>query len=199
MAQVFTTGPVELWAGVAGSSASPQPAFIGHGERAPRVEIVQNFKPVMCDLSGDMEQYDAMFMLGHAIIEVDLIRSNIAPLFAMQAQPNPWNAVTLPAGLNAVGDVGTIMLTEGFAPPLWVRWPYSLKASMFGLPNGLHFFRTYLLGPNLHTMGTVPYKFRALFYAMSVYQISGPVAGGFACYDGIMSALPNANQLAPPD
>jgi hypothetical protein len=196
MAQIFTTGPCELWCGVAGSQESPQPVFVGHGEKAPIAREIPNFKPVICDLGGDVEQFDAMFLRKHLIVEVDLIRENMAPLLAMRSRPNPWTGTL---GINVVGDVGSLMLTEALAWPIWLRWPYSLQGAMFGLPNGIHAYNAYMIGPDDHTMGTVPYKFRAVFYCMDQYQSSGANVGGFNCYDGNMSALPNASVLYPPN
>ena len=183
MAQLWTTGPVDLWTGVAGSQLAPSPVFIGHGDAAPRAEEIEHFLPVMCDLGGGQEQFDAMWLRSHLIVDVDLIRVNMAPLLKMRARPNSFTGTP---GITAPGDVGSLMLTEALAYPLWIRWPYSNQAYYAGLPNGIHAFAAYLIGPDVHTMGTVPYKMRCTFYCMSVYQ-PGPQV--FYCYDSNMNGL----------
>ena len=184
MAQLYCSGPVDVWFGIGGSISSPTPVFIGHGESAPRIREVSNFKDVTSDIGGDMEPIDKLFLRGHVEGTVDFNRYNVTPLMQALGRPNPFAGVR---GTVPPLGVGSLMLTEGLAFQIWLRWPYSAKAAMAGLPNGIRLIAGVLTGPDDYELGVDnPLKIQVGFYGLSVYD---PVGKGFNIYDGNMTAL----------
>ena len=139
-----------------------------------------------------------------ALVSCDLIRFNWGVYETIAARSNGPGAGFVFPGSTFPGEIGTLMVTEGIATGLWLRWPYSAKPSMGGtasvlptsnaMPGGYHFYAAFLQGPDDITSGTVPNKVRCNWYCARSFSPTAGNAfgqGSFILYDGNMTGLPN--------
>jgi hypothetical protein len=191
LAQVYTTGAVPIWCGVGGPSALP--LLLGWAEKFPRIQIRPAFSPVFCDLGGQRVPLDYMFEGEEAIITADVIRFNEGTYRIIADRAATGLGGNLGArGYSDPGEIGTLMVQEKIAYPLWLPFLYAAKALMPGMPSGYHFFRCFLEGPDELEQGTVPRKLRMLWHAvrdldMTVSEAEG--AGRLSLYDNDCSAV----------
>lgn len=196
MATPFASGPVDVWAGVGAGGA---PLFLGHGERGPRIRIRRNYRDVFSDPGGDAVPFDRANQGEMAVVSISLTRWNERTYRVMAA------ATTTGAGGNLgnrgqqdPGELGSLMIAEGLAYELWLRFPFTAKTvyAAAGQPAGYHFWRAMLdqeddlddLGPKARRLGLVWTCLRS--FDVGVSNAFG--AGRLRCYDTDMTALAGA-------
>src|SRR5438105_3720161 len=118
MAKPYVTGPCAIYCGIGALYA---PIFLGHSERGVRIRIAPEYEPVHNDLGGRVP-IDWLYEGETAIISADLTRFNEAVYELIAARPRTSTLGSVP-GVNVPGDIGTMMITEGFAYPLWLVFP----------------------------------------------------------------------------
>lgn len=189
MAQPFVSGAAHLaYFFPAGSSSTFANTlqYVGTAERSPRIQTRKGWIPLFNDLGGPSIPFDMCYEGEESFISADLTRWTEAVYSAMTAIPT--NTVR---GFNGVGDIGTLMMTEGVAGTLFVLFPYTtLKPLTYGTqPAGYRFVRAWLEGPDdLDPLGTQPRKIRLVWRALRGFQLTsdGPT---FSLYDHNMGAF----------
>jgi hypothetical protein len=191
------------YVGSAPAMLAKSPAYLGTGERAPRPSFRPAFEPVMNDLTGSRIPYDWMFEGEEAIVTVRLTRWDEPTLAALQNRTGPAGQ---PRGVNFANDVGTLMLTEGAAYPLWLLFPFGIpgigKPAMIagGLPQGYHFYAAFLEGPDdRDSLGTNPATVDLTWHCGRVFSSSGAnniPRLGTVLFDHDMSAVNTMNLVA---
>jgi hypothetical protein len=127
MGQVFCSGPVAVYTGIS------TPTLLGYGEKAPRISQKRHFKPVFNDLGGSMVPFDVTYQSQEAFVTVRLTWWNYA---ALLDELTPINE----EGVDQDGDIGTLMILEGFCTQLWLNFPNSGGGgAMPGMPAAIHF------------------------------------------------------------
>lgn len=195
MAQVYVTGPCDIWVGPNSSSggrSGGSAQFLGHSERGPAIQIRDSFSPVYVDLGGPKVPFDMIYDGEDAIVSCELTRFNenvyetIADIAALQAP-----------GFNDPGEIGTLMLQEGSTYPLWIHFPYSAKVAYQNpasgaMPAGYRFPAAYLQQDSLPALGTTARKMHLVWHCLRQFTVGFSNAEGygkFTLYDFNMSAL----------
>lgn len=189
MAQAYVRGPAHIFAGV---GMAGTPFYLGTAERTPKIQIRRAFSPVWNDLGGQLVPYDWCYEGQEGFVVADLTRWNQPVLAALQGAPRQTIAAATP-GTDVVGDIGTLMVTEGAAIPLWIMFPYTAKAAFAAQPAGYHFLATWLLGPDdLDENNTKNAKVRLSWYCGRAGLISqAPIPGiAWALYDFNLAGMP---------
>jgi hypothetical protein len=192
MAIPFVTGPCGAFVRL-----SSTPVFLGHCERSPSVQIRPYYSPVFSDFAGQRVPLDEIYDGEDAVISLDLTRYNEAVYTAMAARPSGMSPLgpNAPRGANAPGDIGSLMLLEGYTFDLWLTFPYAAKAVFSSgatggpMPAGYHMPACYLEGPDdLGPLGTTARRLRLNFHALRTFA-SGSAGTVFSWYDHDMSAV----------
>jgi hypothetical protein len=197
VAQLYATGPVDVWVGAGGG-----PLFLGHGERAPRIQVQRMYKPAHTDLAGDVP-HDKAFAGEWALVTLALSRYNESTLALIQDVAGANLVGTPPTrGFNVPGERGSLMLAEGQAYPLYLRFPFAAKpvyqsAASGAMPAGYRFPAAYLGGPDdLFDLGLPnARKVGLVFECVAPFDptvTNAYGAGAFKLYDHNLSALPAA-------
>lgn len=151
--QAFTSGAVEVFVetinaiptiGANGAVRSPTPMFLGVGKVPPRPEVEFAWFNVMNDLAGDQLPYDYGFAGAKAVTAIELTTWIPSVLEAVQA------------GFNFAGefdiswldtDLGSLMMTEGFAFKTYYRYKRRSVPAMSaqGMPAGRCYWGSRLL------------------------------------------------------
>ena len=196
MAQPYVTGPAGVIIAFSGV-----PVFLGHCERSPSIQIRPYYSPVFSDFAGQRVPLDMIYDGEEAMVSLDLTRYNEAVYTSLASRPQGAGAAAIaPArGTNVPGDIGTLMLLEGYTTHLWITFPYAAKtvfsspAAPAGaggiMPAGYHFHAAYLEGPDdLGPLGTTARRLRLNFHCIRTYSVAstGPV---FTLYDNLMTAV----------
>lgn len=210
MAQIYTTGPVDIWlqwptAINSNGNTYAAPVFLGHGERAPHIEGRPYWKDIRCDLWGDAPA-DRLYANEEYIVSCDaVVRFNegtVAMLQTRAATPVLPFPVSIERGRNPFGAVGTLAVTEGAAPMLLLRYPYSTKVAFGGVAApvipignqmipGLRFFAA-TFEPDGSTVGASDAKkHRVTWRCIPVlYDDNVGTVPGTATFDYNVSAVP---------
>ena len=109
MTQPYCSGPVNVSFGA---------DAIGYGERGPRIRWINHFHPIMGDQAGPSVPLDVLFASQEAFVTVRLSSYDYDKVQSMRHHP------TEVFGEIAVGDIGTLMITEGKAKSLTLEFPY---------------------------------------------------------------------------
>lgn len=195
MAQPYVTGPAHLYVGLGASFA---PLYLGTAERTPRIEIRPAWDAVFNDIAGGKIPLDWLYEGEEAFVTADVTRWNEPVYTLLSARPRTSTAGAV-QGQNVPGDIGTLLISENFAFPLWIQFPYVGKAAMAAgnLPPGYRFIAAWLEGPDdLDNLGTMARKTRLVFHCGRAYALSTNAAGGgmtFTLYDHNMTGLPQIN------
>ena len=169
MSQPWTTGPALLYCGVGSSFA---PLFLGTCERPPRITLRPEYEAYFNDLAGQRIPMDQVFQGEDGIVSIDLNRWDESVLTAIQARPRHSASGSIRGTLQA-GDIGTMMKTEGFDYPLWMKFPYFSKAAYAAGVPGYKFYQAHLLGPDdMDQLGTMPRRNRLVFYCSQLWTLS---------------------------
>lgn len=180
MAQPFVTGPCHLFLGL---GALGQPLYLGTGERAPWIEIKAEWEPLFNDLGGTKVPIDEAYEGEHGFVGVDLTRWNES-VYQLATSRTRHD---LQRGLDLSSDIGTLMVHEAAAYPLWVAFPYNSKPAYASMPPGYRFLRAHLLGPDRHEpQGTAPKKVRCLWHCLRALTSA---VGTLTLYDHDMTLI----------
>jgi hypothetical protein len=202
MAIPYTAGPAYFYVAI-GQQQNPgsynpstqTPSFLGTCESAPRIQHTPRFSPVMNDIAGDQEPYDESYQGKSGLIFGDLTVWNWNVLSALFNRPATVGAAAgaTADGVDPVGAVGSLMITEGLAYTLWVQFPYAAGAQAHavfaagGMVPGYRYQAAWLVGPDEIDPGTKPNKVHVQFRARRAYN---PTSGAFILYDHNMAVLP---------
>ena len=144
------------------------------------------------DIAGE-EPFDWQYLGSAGLVSVVLTKWNEAIAERLQCMPNAFRGPAF-AGVEVEGDIGTLMLTEELAFPLWVAFPYgaggfAAKPAMVrnNLRAGRHFLKAFLLGPDDEEPGTRHFKRTFNFYCFRDYATR---TRGFRLFDQNMAGLP---------
>lgn len=168
------------------------PVYLGTCQAAPKIRWDPAFEPIMNDISGSRKPFDFIYEGMDAMVIGDLTVFNWAVWEQIKSLPNHAN----PAGTQLPGDIGTMMVTEGFAYPLWVHYPYATKAALAaaGMPAGRRFVAAWLMGPIDEDPGTKQNTFHIQFYCAQAYD---KTTGRFICSDATMTGIPSIPPVSP--
>src|SRR5262245_20111872 len=136
--QLWSTGPAHMVVGFS-SITGPigTPLYLGTAEESPKIDIRPNYEPVYNDLVCQTP-FDPSFQGEEAFLAATLTRWNEQTYAGLSARPRPFST-TATRGVTRSGDIGLMPLTEGWAPTLWVLFPYAAKSAMAGMPAGYRF------------------------------------------------------------
>ncbi len=181
MGQPYVTGAVSVWIGSAAG-----PLFLGYSERGPNISIRPHYSNVFVDLSGMSVPFDKIYDGEEAIVSCDLTYFNQNVLLAIEDY-----AGTTSPGFNEPGEIGTLMLTEGIAYPLYLRFPYAAKPAFQNglngaMPAGYRFYRAMLETDDFPDLGTKARKIHLSWHCLP--QLDATVSndfgtGTFTLYD----------------
>jgi len=163
------------------------PYYLGTAERAPRIEISDDWEPVDNDVSGK-KPLDTAWSGEDALITYDFTRWDEAVMARLSSNPVPFFGAR---GVFVPGTMGTLMITEGRVPTLWVQFPYGGAGgkpvyAVNGMPAGYRFFAANFEGPHvLDRLGTRAMLRHAVFHALPVYA-----QGYELLFDHNMAGLP---------
>lgn len=193
MSQAYVSGPVHCYVGVDpkegsadllnGGGRDPnksKPIYLGTFQDAPKILTNSQWSPMMNDLWGQTSPFDMSYQGVYADIFGELTVWNWPVLTLCQTRPN----VALTEGADNILSIGTMMVTEGYAYPLWLHFPYyQLKGEFGGLagktnaPPGYRYHAAWLMGPEEEDLGTKPNK---VFVHFRGIRRVGSYAGGGA-------------------
>lgn len=166
MAQVYVTGPVDLWVQTARQGG---PTFLGHGERAPVIQLVPHYVVHHADAAG-AAVFERLYAGAIARISVDLVRFNQATLDDIQAAggaawDQPGAEADAAFGFDPPGAIGTATMAEGLGHTLYLRFGGALRPTMQGLrnprarlPRGYRFYNCTLEPQVVRGGSAAPYK-----------------------------------------
>ena len=200
MALPYVTGPVAVY--VAAGQSEPRPVFLGHGTKAPVVTLRQRYKDIHTDFSGSGEPFDAALDSTSALVKVELVRYNENVLAAIQSYGNTTN--TGVRGIMQPGEIGSLVGIDRIAYPLWLVFPYALKAvfnAVVGglprpnaIPPGLRFPLAFLdMGDELEQGSSQPRKIRLTWRCLRKLDTTQSNAfgrGALLLYDTNVNGLP---------
>jgi hypothetical protein len=125
------------------------PVFLGTGEGKPagaEIEIERAESPVMNDAAGNILPADLMHEGEQGWISTVLTRYNesvyawIANRTAGAVYNTPPFGTPSPRGIDPDGSIGTLLVQEGAAYPVWLAFPYAGKPAYSTMPYGYRFF-----------------------------------------------------------
>lgn len=140
MAQLYSTGPVDMFVWHAQANA---PVFLGHGERAPSIEVTPSWVPVHCDLAGQAPM-DTLYSGEMGRVSVELIRYNWATVKEMQDRAIHQDDRVATPGVCTPGDLGLLAVQEGSFYILYLRFQHAVKTAMSGMVGGYRFYAAVL-------------------------------------------------------
>jgi hypothetical protein len=185
VAQIYVAGPCEIHVGV-GTAGSL--VFLGWSEAGVRISIQPGWDDVPSDLAGSRVPHDVQAMGEQAFISYDLKVWNESVYAQCAAR---WNPFTGPRGVQPVGAVGGLMVTEGAAYRLLVYSPYAALKPSQAAQSHYNFFRSWVAGPDdIAPVGTRAKKIRIVHRAIGSYD---PLTGGWPLYDGSAAGKPAVN------
>lgn len=206
MAQPYTTGPVDIWVGIATSPVTDAnlrttftPAFLGHCEDGVDLSFRPQYSNLGCDLGGSVP-FDVAYEGTEARVAGALTRWNDSTYQFIHDYTSVISRATIGTispGADAPGEIGTLMVTEGAAYPLWLRFPASTKVA-YGLapsgaqPAGLRFVAALLVEDSWGRLGTKPRRIPIAWRCLRVFTpttITSLGSGGFTLYDFNMTGL----------
>jgi hypothetical protein len=191
MAQQYVTGPCSIFVDTGSISGTTPPLFLGHSERGPRIQIRPQFSMTYVDLGGQKVPFDAVYDGEDAIVSADLTRWNEDVYTALAIKSGVSGNAN--RGLDEPGDIGTLMVYEGAATQLWLKFPYSAKASMITMPDGYRFVAAILQTDDLPELGTKARKISLVWHCMRRFdpEVTNETGqGSFTLFDHDMTGLP---------
>lgn len=211
MAQLFCTGPAHIYIGVpnitrgfirttkptstsyaGGASVSLEgvdvavtPLYLGTAEKTPKITLRPAWREAFADQGGEVP-HDVAFAGEEAFVSADISRWNETTYNVLASRPSHTAGAR---GASLLGEIGTLMVTEGRTAPLWVVFPYALKPAYASMPGGYHFVASFLVGPDeLEPLGTNPRKIRLIWRCLRKYI---PGSGTYQLYDHNVNGLPS--------
>src|SRR5271166_2405198 len=138
MAQLFSTAPALIYVAQTGPGLAPgggpggspvNPGFLGTAEFAPQIHVRREFEPVFNDLGGSRIAFDTMYESKEGFSFMDLTRWNENLFQQLAACPRSINVNPNDPedGADFNGDIGTLMIQEGLAYTVFLKFPYANK------------------------------------------------------------------------
>ena len=196
MAQIYSTGAVDVWVKFPMDS---RPQFLGHGERAPVINVTPRYSPFYATVSGPDIPLELLYTGSSGRVSIDLSRFNMNVLRAVQSRCR--NGSFFPAidpGLDDAGQIGTPLISSGCVPKLYLRFPSSGKPPYQNfvngnLPDGYRFFAA-ILDPECVKPGgtTANYKISLVWNCLRAFDLNAETNygwGKFRLYDQDMKDL----------
>lgn len=159
MAQGFVTGACHIYPGI---GAGKSYVYLGTAEMTPRLEIRPEHVPYFNSILSTRVPLDWCDQGFANVFMADINRLNMPVAAGMFSRPNPGGVF----GLQAAGDLGTLVIQEGFSYPLCIQFPYSAKPAMQtgsggAMPAGYVFANARLVGPDSwEPLNMTPLKIR---------------------------------------
>lgn len=166
MAQPYVSGPVDIFV----APVSGNVLHLGTAEDAPDMDGDAQWEPVYNDIGG-RKPIDYSWQREEATISMVLTRFNWTTVDLCMRRPI-HSGNTFEKANNAA-DVGTLMIHEGFAYPLYLRFPYQSKAAYGTMPPGRRYLKAWLWGPEKIKPGTKAKKIHMIFKAISYLTQDG--------------------------
>jgi hypothetical protein len=192
VAQFYSTGHISIFCGVGAGGA---PVFLGHGRRAPRQRIRRAYGKAFCDLGGVQTECDRILDGEIAQVMITLSRWKESVLRVLQSVGSAGPAAARGVrGVMAPAEMGTLMVLEAQAYPLWLAYANSARpaynnAANGAMPAGRHFFAAHLGDVDEIEGGLgVIEEVTLTFECMRVFQASDTSWG---LYDENMTGLPS--------
>jgi hypothetical protein len=161
VAQLFTTGPANLYVSISTLSVSYTMAdlltypvkadiyFLGTCESKPTINILPSYRPLRANIGGSGHPFDHFFNGEVGIVQGTLNRWNEAIYQKLAARPNMFSGTR---GSYSNKDIGrpVMMSGPGYAGTLWVQFPKSTaKSATYGTqPKAYRFPGAVLFGPD---------------------------------------------------
>jgi hypothetical protein len=191
MTQPYVSGPVDIWCGV---GPGYTPLLLGWCEKFPTIQIRPSYSPVFVDIGGQMVPLDWMYQGEEALVSGDIIKWNENTYANIAAKSNRATPVR---GYNGPGEMGTLMVGEGVAYPLWLRFPYTGKAAFQqavsgSMPAGYRFVASFLMNDDMPQLGTAARKIHLVWHCVRVFDptvITSVGLGSLKLFDHDMSGL----------
>jgi hypothetical protein len=190
MAIIYTTGPAHIFSVIPRGGTF----YLGTCEEKPRIVIRRRGRPVRNDIAGEVPM-DLSYMGQEAIIGLDLTRFN-EPIVAL-IDSYPITAAGVggggPRGTDLIGDIGTLMVTEGANIGIIIQFPYSAFAPFGGvnaMPPGYFFPFCMPIPEEPLEVGTQARITHLMFHAIRGYT---PANGNQLLYTTTLPALPGVN------
>ena len=119
MSQLYVPGPIQIFVGTGASGAYQ---FLGWSEQETGTRFDSAWEDVFADVSGPMVPLDVQYFGEQGYVSSTLTRYNEAVLQLLTPR-----VPGLTAGQMQNGQVGTLMITEGYAIKLFLYCPYISK------------------------------------------------------------------------
>lgn len=202
MAQLWSTGPALIYVALTGTGDAPggglggppvNPAFLGTAEFAPAIHVRREWESVFNDFGGGRVPFDTMYESKEGFTFADLTRWDENVYQQLAAAPRTAEGGFDPTnpqdGADFVGDIGSLMITEGLAYSVFIKFPFASKSAYAGMKPGYRFPASYLMGPDeANSLGTKPFKRHIVFHHLRTFEPSTQI---FRLYDSaFMDQLP---------
>lgn len=165
------------------------PVFLGTCEDYPDVRFHSARLPYHTDTGGPLVPHEEFWCGESATVVADLtfFNENLYALLAQKAG-NGRISPRYGRGWDGPGHVGTMLVKEQSALPLWLVFPYASKPLFAGMPPGYRFFASTPDDEGLGPLSTRPRKLRLSWHCMRVPLTGG--SRGYLLYDHDMRTLP---------
>lgn len=196
MSQIYVPGPAGIalaWSAGSGGGAG----FLGWSESGVDIQFQAFKRDVKCDLTADAP-IDTLLTGETALISFTLNWYNESVLRVAQARPGSASVPHAAGGGGATvrgtwlsGHYGTLAVTEGAAPTLFISMPYAAKAAFGGtvgggatagnaLPSGYRFLRCVLQPDSMRLSSSSPRAIRMAWvaYPLAVLASASSSGGG---------------------
>jgi len=189
MSVIYVNGPAGVFAGVGNANAA---VFFGWTDDRVRITIDDGFNDVFTDLGGDKIPVDKQWMANQAFVRGDFIQYN---QLVYRQMLNRISKTGIGEGVVAPGDIGSLMLQEGYAYPLWIVASYAGKPVFIaaGMDAGYRFYNSFLLGPEDEERSSKPLKISLVWNCLRAISTAGALAGGGTLFDHNVTGLPPYN------
>lgn len=202
MTQPYNTGPVSAYVGWGGNPyfKSKVKAFktsiypLGWSEAGLSIEQRPEFEPVMADPSGSKVPHELLFQSELAFISGDFTRWNESVIRLLQSRPYTTGAAQ---GAFRSAEMGSCMIYEGLMPQLYLvygsRNNPAHNAGVNAIGDGMRFFATAPIGPEVRSQGSRANKIRLIWQAIPVFKED---SGTLHLYDQNVSSAANISMAS---
>ncbi len=143
------------------------PVFLGTSEARPLIAWQDIITPVYNDLGGTAPM-DGQFQGDLAAVTATLNRFNGEVWSRLNQAPRyrASGSAQIPPGTTGAYEQGAVMVQDGWAFPLWLRFPYSGSPSniLQGMPPGYFFPAAWLDKPKDDEVGSQVERLTVSFY-----------------------------------